>query len=109
MNVESGPRKEKAESQGRREERPELGDECGKLGLAVGARSEKDGLAPSAGGVHTAPPGRAGFAPRKPRGGAFCCRCSELEMLSNSTSLIDLLFHSPVFRFLYSSKWERKR
>ena len=42
--VESGPGREKAESEGRREERPELGDECGKLGLAEGARSEKDGL-----------------------------------------------------------------
>ena len=44
MTVESGPGRERGESEGRREERPELGDECGKLGLAEGARSEKDDL-----------------------------------------------------------------
>ena len=41
--------------------------------------------------------------------GAFSCGCSEFGMLSNSTSAIDLLINSRVFRLLYSSKWERKR
>ena len=50
MTVESRPGRERGESEGRREERPELGDECGKLGLAEGANSKKDDLVRKAAG-----------------------------------------------------------
>ena len=103
MNVESGPRKEKAESLGCREERPELGDECGKLGLAVGARSVKDGLAPSAGGLHPAPPGGAGF-PLENQGAVHfvvvvlswgCYRTPPLSLTSYSTIQSFAFYRAP--------------